>query len=84
MIQETLEERVLQYIPEETFLGNIFLGETIPQNSHQSATQQIPEDPWKLFAESLDKSFFAGKIPIGNFQNPKSYNCLITAVIRRL
>ena len=53
---------------------------TIPQNSHQSTPQEIPEDPWKLFAESLDKSFFAGKIPIGNLQDPKSYNNLITVL----
>ena len=67
--------------PWRIFFGNYFLGETIPQNSHQSTPQQIPEDLWKLFAESLDKSFFAAKkIPIGNFQNPKSYNCLITVL----
>ena len=67
--------------PWRFFFGNYFLGETIPQNSHQSTPQQIPEDLWKLFAESLDTSFFAAKkIPIGNFQNPKSYNCLITVL----
>ena len=46
----------------------LFFGETIPPNSHQSTPQQIPEDPWKLFAESLDKSFFAGKFRSETFK----------------